>query len=180
MIVNNSTNINKTLFNNYPLSQTIKHKTNHDRALEIQVMTLNRHKHVAYLNQLPVMGSQQPPLIIGSPTTITNINKQTKIQHRFSSTEKDYTVSLEWMTTYIGEQYNMHFYQKLMKIYKLKSWYLHVSFYQKLMKIYKLKSWYLCINYILLLNEIFFSVFFQCSYVTIVIAMVMVCAYNCR
>jgi len=83
VIVNNSTNINKTLFNNYPSSQTIKHKTNHDMALEIQVLTLNRHKHVAYLNQLPVMGSQQPPLIIGSPTTITYINNKNPAQIHF-------------------------------------------------------------------------------------------------
>jgi len=40
VMINNSTNINKT--NNYPSSQTIKHKTNHDMTLEIQVLTLNR------------------------------------------------------------------------------------------------------------------------------------------
>jgi hypothetical protein len=52
-------------------------------ALEIQVLALNRHKHVAYLNQLPVMGSQQPPLIIGSPTTITYINNKNLAQIHF-------------------------------------------------------------------------------------------------
>ena len=56
-----------------------------------------------------------------------------------------------------------------------------MHFYQKLNENLQTEQLiFTCINYILLLNGIFFSVFFQCSYLTVVVSMLMVCVYNFR
>jgi hypothetical protein len=50
VIVNNSTNINKT--NNHLSTQLIEYKKENDMMMEIQIVTWARHKNVPVLNQL--------------------------------------------------------------------------------------------------------------------------------
>ena len=73
VMVNNSTNINKT--NNHLLPKTIEHKEiPQHMALEILVLALDRHKNVAGLNRL--MGSQPSPSDNWITNDNTDINKQ--------------------------------------------------------------------------------------------------------
>jgi hypothetical protein len=71
VIVNNSTNINKTNYHHLP--SLTEHKKTMTYGIEIQSLACDRHKNVADLNKL--MGSQ-PPLDNWMSKANTDINKQ--------------------------------------------------------------------------------------------------------